>query len=50
MFKVQILQLSDGVVVKEFTATASERQAEQLERGVNINLNHDKYCTRIVKE
>jgi hypothetical protein len=28
----------------------SERQAERLERGVNINLNHDKFFTRIIDE
>ena len=28
----------------------SEHNAEKVERGVNINLNHDKYVTRVVQD
>lgn len=38
---------NDGVVIKTFSC-ASERSAERVERGVSINLDHEKYSTRIV--
>jgi hypothetical protein len=37
-------------VAKRIEAGASERAAERVERGVNINLNHDKFFTRVVEE
>jgi hypothetical protein len=45
--KVQIVDIRNDEVVKEIEVQ-SERQAEKLERGMNINLDHENYFTRIV--
>lgn len=37
-------------VVKRIEAGASERAAERVERGVNINLNVERFFTRVVEE
>ena len=34
-------------VIKAISCGSSERHAERVERGVNINLNHDKFFTRL---
>ncbi|WP_033829103.1 hypothetical protein [Bacillus andreraoultii] len=47
MYLVQIIRKSTNEVVQEMEAK-SERIAEQVERGANINLNHDEYFTQIV--
>ena len=36
-------------VVKRIPA-GSERAAERVERGVNINLNHERFFSRLVEE
>lgn len=38
-----------GEVVRHMKAT-SRHDAERIERGANINLNHEHYFTRIVEE
>jgi hypothetical protein len=42
--KVCIVEYATGKIIKEIDA-GSERSAERVERGLNINLNHDKYYT-----
>ena len=49
MFKVLIKSYVNDEVIEEFRPCANEREAERLERGVNINLNHDEYFTQIIK-
>jgi hypothetical protein len=44
--KVKIIETKTGKVVEEITVS-SERSAEKVSRGVNINLNHRKYHTEI---
>jgi|GEM_PF-3648846 len=48
MFKVVIMSYEDSKIIKEFESCQSERTAETIERGININLNHDEYYTEIV--
>lgn len=48
-YYVEIVSFATGEAVKRMKAS-SERQAEKLDRGVNINLNHDEYYTRIVSD
>ena len=47
-YKVQIVDTDTGEVLKEFSQH-SLRECEKIERGVQINLNHDEYKTKIVK-
>ena len=37
-------------IVKRVDCGTSERKAEKVDDGVNRNLNHDKYFTRIVSQ
>ena len=46
-WKVQIIETETGRVEKSIPC-GGERAAERVERGVLINLNHDKYHTEIV--
>ena len=46
-WKVQIIETETGRV-EDSIPCYSERDAERVERGVLINLNHDKYHTEIV--
>lgn len=48
MWKVEIVSYDTGEVVKTMDAE-SERQADRIDRGVNINLNHEKFFTRVVE-
>ena len=45
---VEIVFYDDESVIKRVECQ-SERHAEKVEDGININLNHEKYFTRIVK-
>ena len=45
--KVQIVEYKTDKVIKDIEVP-TERQAEKVECGININLNHDEYFTRIV--
>lgn len=47
MFYVEIVKASSGEVVKRM-GPMSERQADKVESGASINLNHKEYFTRIV--
>lgn len=46
-FVVQVVRDEDQKVVKEIECS-SERQAEKIERGVQINLDHANYFTLIM--
>ena len=46
-WKVQIIETETGRVEMSIPCN-SERDAERVERGVLININHDKYHTEIV--
>ena len=46
--KVQIVEIEGEEVVKEFDCI-TERQAERVERGVSLNLDHLHYFTRIIE-
>lgn len=48
MYKVQIKRYGTDEVVEEIKAD-SERAAERVDDGVNINLNHDRFYTVIVE-
>ena len=45
-YKVQVIDADTDEVVKEIEA-ANLRTAERVENGLNINLNHMRYFTRI---
>lgn len=47
-YLIEIVETETDEVVETMEAT-SERTAEKIERGVNINLNHEDYHTRIVE-
>ena len=46
---VKVVSYDTEEIVKEIPCK-SEGQAAKAERGVNINLNHDKYFTFVVNE
>ncbi len=46
-FYVKIVKYGTEEVVKRM-GPMSERQADKVDSGVNINLNHEEYFTRIV--
>ena len=46
---VEIVKFKGGEVVKRM-GPMPERQAEKVEGGANINLNHEGYFTRLVKD
>ena len=50
MYYVEIVEFETEKVVKRMGGYTSERRADILDKGVNINLNHDKFFTRIVNE
>lgn len=45
-FKVKVINTETGEAVKTLEAS-SQRQAERLEDGLNINLNHARYHTEV---
>lgn len=47
-YKIEVVDAFNGDVVKTLE-TANLRTAERVERGLNINLNHEKFYTRIVE-
>jgi hypothetical protein len=48
---LQVFDMEDMKTVKEFDLPGmSERQIEKIERGVLINLNTERYFTRIHEE
>jgi len=45
---IQIVEYKTSSVVKEIDVTGKlERQIEKIDSGININLNHEKFFTRI---
>ena len=48
LWRCQVISWATGAVVKQMRPT-SKRAAEKVERGVNINLNHGRYETRVVR-
>lgn len=46
---IEIVEFETEAVI-ERKGPYSERQANRIDDGMNINLNHDKYFTRIVEE
>ena len=47
-YYIEIRELNNGQVV-ETKGPYSERRADRIDGGININLNHDKYYT-VIKE
>lgn len=47
-FYVEVVNSETGEVVNTL-GPAPERKADKIEDGVNINLNHEKYHTRLRK-
>ena len=45
-FKIHVVCVETGETVKTLGA-ATERSADRIERGLNINLNHTDYYTRV---
>lgn len=50
MFYIAIKKYEDDSILDKIPCASSERGAERVERGVNINLNHDEYYTEIIEE
>lgn len=48
VYYVEVVAHAGGEVVKSIGPVNWDGGAEQVERGVNINLAHDRYYTRIV--
>lgn len=48
-FYVEIVEYKTGTVIRRIQCQ-SERNAERVERGVSINLNHSEFYTRIVED
>ena len=44
--KIKVIKTDTGEIVKTFEAV-TERAAERMECGLNINMNHDSYYTVI---
>ena len=48
---IQVIRYKDKEVVKSLDVTGkTERQQDQVDRGLNMNLNHDEYFTRFLEE
>ena len=45
--RVVIISYETGKPIHSIECGTSERKAERVEQGVNININHDKYYTMI---
>lgn len=48
-FCIEVVDEATNSVVKAIDC-ASKRQADRIEAGLNINLNHERYFTRIVSQ
>lgn len=46
-WRVEVVEFATEAVVKSIDC-ASERSADKVDRGVNINLNHERFFTRVV--
>ena len=49
MHYVQVVQFEDELVVKQL-GPFSENRADRVDTGMNINLNHEEFYTRVVDE
>ena len=47
---IEVVERAAGATVKRIECGASERMAEKADRGVNINLDHERFFTRLVIE
>lgn len=45
---VEVVDYETEEVVDRIKVDGTKRKAERVERGVNINMNHDRYFTRVV--
>lgn len=51
MAKIEIVAYGTDEVVKTIDCPGkSERQVDKIDRGVNINLDHERFYTRIVEK
>lgn len=48
-YYVQIVQFSDDAIEKEM-GPFTDRKADLVDGGVNRNLNHDKFFTKIIQK
>jgi uncharacterized FlaG/YvyC family protein len=47
---IEVVDNETGEVVKTIDVTSrSDREVEKIDSGLNINMNHERYFTRIVK-
>lgn len=49
-YYVEIVKYGEPEEVVKRMGPFSEREADKIDRGANINLNHKEYYTRIVEE
>ena len=49
-YYVEIVEYETEQVVDRIDCGASGRRADRIDDGVNINLNHERFYTRIVEE
>lgn len=48
-YVVEVLEIETNKVVKTMGPVSSERRAEKVDDGLNINLNHNEFYTQIVE-
>lgn len=48
-FTVEVVEHETGAIVRGYEVI-SRHHAEKVERGVNINLNHERFFTRITED
>jgi len=49
IYFVQIVEYKTGIVIKEL-GPHSEHKAEKIEAGLNIQINHESYYTKIIQK
>lgn len=47
--KIEVVAYRTGTVVRVVECGASKSRAEKADMGIQINLDHDKYFTRIIE-
>lgn len=47
-YTVQVIEYATSEVVKKIQCD-NERMADRVERGLSINLNHDRFFTQVVR-
>lgn len=50
LFQVVVRKFDDEDFCEVIGRELGERTAKKIERGVNINLNHDEYYTEVVEQ